>query len=79
VVASIMSTTSFMNPEKKNHLNMVNFKFPLPILLYSNSKAANILFTIELARRLKGTNITVNCLHPGLDIVLHLGFNFTKF
>ncbi len=32
---------------------------------YSNSKLANILFTIELARRLEGTGVTVNALHPG--------------
>ena len=32
---------------------------------YDNSKLANILFTIELARRLKGTGVTVNALHPG--------------
>jgi len=32
---------------------------------YSNSKLANILFTYELAERLKGTRVTVNCLHPG--------------
>ena len=32
---------------------------------YSQSKLANILFTYELARRLAGTKITVNCLHPG--------------
>ena len=29
------------------------------------SKLANIFFTQELARRLSGKNITVNCLHPG--------------
>ncbi|GBM12762.1 Retinol dehydrogenase 11 [Araneus ventricosus] len=32
---------------------------------YSNSKLANILFTRELARRLKGTGVTTYCLHPG--------------
>jgi len=34
-------------------------------LAYRRSKLANILFTSELARRLKGTNVTANCLHPG--------------
>jgi NAD(P)-dependent dehydrogenase (short-subunit alcohol dehydrogenase family) len=33
---------------------------------YSQSKLANILFTYELARRVAGSGITVNCLHPGV-------------
>jgi NAD(P)-dependent dehydrogenase (short-subunit alcohol dehydrogenase family) len=33
--------------------------------VYSNTKLANILFTYELADRLKGTGVTVNALHPG--------------
>lgn len=32
---------------------------------YAQSKLANILFTYDLARRLDGTGVTVNCLHPG--------------
>lgn len=37
-----------------------------PMLAYACSKAANVLFTYELARRLHGTGVTVNCLHPGM-------------
>ena len=33
---------------------------------YSRSKLANIYFTYEIARRLEGTGVTVNALHPGL-------------
>lgn len=32
---------------------------------YDNSKLANMLFSAELARRLEGTGVTVNALHPG--------------
>jgi retinol dehydrogenase-14 len=38
---------------------------------YSQSKLANVLFTYELARRLEGTGISANCLHPGV-----VGTNF---
>ena len=33
---------------------------------YARTKLANVLFTYELARRLDGSAITANCLHPGL-------------
>ncbi|MFZ3249817.1 MAG: SDR family oxidoreductase [Pseudolabrys sp.] len=32
---------------------------------YGQSKLCNILFTRELGRRLQGTGVTANCLHPG--------------
>ena len=32
---------------------------------YARSKLAIVLFTYELARRLRGTGVTANCLHPG--------------
>src|SRR5205807_5656651 len=35
------------------------------IKAYGRSKLCNILFTRELARRLRGTGVTANCLHPG--------------
>lgn len=33
---------------------------------YAASKLANILFTKALAKRLNGTAVTANCLHPGV-------------
>jgi NAD(P)-dependent dehydrogenase (short-subunit alcohol dehydrogenase family) len=52
-----------------------------PMKSYCQSKLANILFTMELCEHLKGTNITANCMHPG---VVNTGFGkelkgLTKF
>ena len=39
---------------------------------YGQTKLANILFTVELARQLEGTGVTANCFHPGF---VASGFN----
>jgi NAD(P)-dependent dehydrogenase (short-subunit alcohol dehydrogenase family) len=33
---------------------------------YSQSKLANVMFTVELARRLQGTGVTATAVHPGV-------------
>jgi NAD(P)-dependent dehydrogenase (short-subunit alcohol dehydrogenase family) len=42
------------------------------VKVYGRSKLCNILFTRELARRLRGTGVTANCLHPGF-VATHFG------
>jgi NAD(P)-dependent dehydrogenase (short-subunit alcohol dehydrogenase family) len=37
---------------------------------YANTKLMNMVFTYELARRVDGTGVTANCVHPG---VIHTG------
>ncbi|XP_036330607.1 retinol dehydrogenase 13-like isoform X3 [Rhagoletis pomonella] len=52
-----------------------------PGTAYNQSKLANILFTRELARRLEGTGVTANALHPGVvdtELFRHMGF-FNSF
>jgi len=41
---------------------------------YAQSKLANVLFTRELARRLAGTSVTVNSVHPGA-VTTNLGIS----
>ena len=43
---------------------------------YALSKTCNIMFTYDLAEKLKDTGITVNCLHPGVinTKLLSVGF-----
>jgi NAD(P)-dependent dehydrogenase (short-subunit alcohol dehydrogenase family) len=45
---------------------------------YGQSKLALVLFTYELARRLQGTGVTVNCLHPGF-VATNIGQNGLGF
>jgi len=43
-----------------------------PMRVYGQAKLAVVLFTYELARRLQGTGVTANCLHPGF-VATHFG------
>lgn len=61
VVASELYKLASVN---LNNLNPINTK-PAAYLYYV-SKYANIYFTRELARRLEGTGVSANCLHPGM-------------
>jgi NAD(P)-dependent dehydrogenase (short-subunit alcohol dehydrogenase family) len=56
--AHIRSGIDFDDLERKKSYN--------GLTAYSQSKLCNILFTYELARRLEGTRVTANCLHPGV-------------
>lgn len=64
VLSSKCHKISFLDPNNEQHLNPIDYWFPLRI--YANSKLANLLFTFELARRLQGTGVSVNALHPGV-------------
>ena len=50
----------------KIHFDDINLKKHFNVITaYSQSKLANVLFTREMARRLKKRRISVNCCHPG--------------
>lgn len=65
--ARIINTASIAHFKGRFDKDIVNDKEKFHVLKnYNNSKLANILFTYKLAEKLKETNITVNCLDPGI-------------
>ncbi len=64
--ARIVTVASAAHQGAKLDMNdLQNAKNYSGLRAYGQSKLANIYFTYELARRLQGTNVTANCLHPG--------------
>ncbi|XP_072176521.1 retinol dehydrogenase 11-like [Diadema setosum] len=73
--ARIISTSSLLHdPDrargKKAHLDFDNLMMDKPgtfdgEVAYCNSKLANCAFSVELSRRLDGTNVTTNTICPG--------------
>lgn len=63
---------------ESGHINFEDLKSEknyVPFEAYSQSKLANILCAREMAKRLQGTGVTVNSLHPGLiatEITRHM-------
>jgi len=47
-------------------------------LAYSNSKLANVLFSNELAKRMKGKGVSVYSVHPG-GVTTNLGRNLAEY
>lgn len=62
----IVNVASGAHKVGKIHFDDINLNKGYNVVkAYSQSKLANVLFTRELARRLKKRKITVNCCHPG--------------
>ena len=62
----IVNVASGAHKVGRIHFDDINLRHGYNVVTaYSQSKLANVLFTRELAVRLKGRGITVNCCHPG--------------
>ena len=62
----IVNVASGAHKVGRIHFDDINLKNGYNVIkAYSQSKLANVLFTKELARRLKKRRISVNCCHPG--------------
>ena len=62
----IVNVASGAHKVGRIHFDDINLQHGYNVVrAYSQSKLANVLFTRELAERLRGRGITVNCCHPG--------------
>ena len=71
----IVNVASGAHKTGKIHFDDINLTKGFNVIkAYSQSKLANVLFTRELARRVKDRGITVNCCHPGA-VVTNIGID----
>ncbi len=77
--ARIVSVSSTMHRfGKLNPDNLQGEKKFGMVRAYSTSKLCNVAFTYALDRRLEGTGVTANCLHPG-SVGSNFGSSASKF
>jgi NAD(P)-dependent dehydrogenase (short-subunit alcohol dehydrogenase family) len=77
--ARVVNTSSHAHYRAKIDLDDLQMQNKYsPIRAYSVSKLCNILYTRGLARRLSGTGITANSLHPGF-VKTRIGHDGTGF
>lgn len=73
--ARIVNVSSDVHHQGKMNFDDLQLKEGYSMMpAYAQSKLANILFTYQLAKRLEGTGVTVNALHPGF-VRTNLGGN----
>ncbi len=69
-IVNVSSAAHLMAQLDFNDLQTVHYRYG-GYQAYGRSKLANVMFTYALARRLEGTGVTANALHPG---VVNTGF-----
>jgi retinol dehydrogenase-14 len=76
-VVNVSSASHFGGKLDLGDINGRNSSGRFELNAYGRSKLALVLFTYELSRKLKGSGVTANCLHPGAvrtNIWAHSGF-----
>ncbi|KAF5302798.1 hypothetical protein FQA39_LY01978 [Lamprigera yunnana] len=78
-IVNVSSNTAYIGKVNIQNLNYFseNLKARLIFTNYGNTKLCNILFTNELARRLSGSGVTTNSLHPGM-VMTNIGHDVSN-